>query len=115
VRVELIRHERVPRNEGNEKASVEARAVLGENHELAAVPHDYPFELTIPGGTCPSLKTEQSEARWYLRGVVARRVRLDYEIKQELNVYTAPAPAVPAPELPPANALDTFKRPPGGG
>jgi hypothetical protein len=118
VRLELVRHESVPRDEGNETETVEASTVAGESPELTtAVPHEYPFEFTIPAGSCPSLATEESEVRWFLRGVVARRMRSDYNVKQELNVYTAaaPAPAALSVDRPQADALDAFKRPPGGG
>lgn len=92
VRVELVRREEVRRARGKENETVEARTVGSENPELTvAVPHEYPFEFRIPHVICPSLETEQSSVRWYVRGVVARRLRSDYNIRQELNVYTAPA------------------------
>jgi Arrestin (or S-antigen), C-terminal domain len=92
VRVELVRHEDVPRDNGNEEYAVLASTVVTENPELTtAVPREYPFELPLPGGMCPSLETDQSTVRWYVRGVVARRLRSDYNIAQELNVYTAPS------------------------
>jgi hypothetical protein len=92
VRIELVRHEEVPRGQGNEQETVEARTVMSEASELTgAAPVEYPFELTVPDVRCPSLETEQSSVRWYLRGVVARSLRFDYTIKQELNVYTARA------------------------
>jgi hypothetical protein len=92
VRVELVRHESVPRDKGNEEYTVLASSVVSEKPELTtAVPREYSFELPLPGEMCPSLETDQTTVRWYVRGVVARRMRSDYNIAQELNVYTAPS------------------------
>ena len=92
VRVELVRKEEVPRGEGNHHEEVEAAVVVEEKPSLeAGIPREFAFDLALPAGVCPTLETDESTARWYVRGVVARRLRSDYNILEELNVYTGQA------------------------
>ena len=71
----------------------------------------------MPDGVCPSLRTDQSTVRWLLRGVVARQMRSDYNVVQELNVYTAPGDETEgeAEVQPPSDPLADFQDSPGGG
>jgi hypothetical protein len=119
VRVELQREENVPTGHGNLEFAVEATVVLAEDTELDSRT-EFPFRLAAPAGICPCFETEQSTVRWWLRGVLARRMRSDFSIKQELNVYTGPgtlAPEAMAAAVAAAEAaraeLDVFQRPPG--
>jgi hypothetical protein len=117
VRLELLREEAVPLGVGNEESAVEAAVVVAEDTDLG-VRTEYAFEVTAPAGLCPCLETAESTVRWWLRGVLARRLRGDYTIRQELNVYTGagdvPA-AVAAAEAADDEPLDLFRRPPGAG
>lgn len=123
VRIELVRKEHVPREQGNEHESVDAKAVLSGGVELGAgIPREFPFQLSVPRSAPPSFRTDQSTLRWYLRGVAARRMRSDYNIRQELNLYSAGGAAAAAagsdePSEAPADrndSLDAFKHSPGG-
>ncbi len=118
VRVELVRHEEVPRDQGKEEDVVAAKAVLSEQTELSTgIPREYPFQLPVPEGAIPCLDTGNSTVRWRLRGVVARRLRSDYNVTLELNVYSAPSVG-PPPEEPDVwseDGLEIFKRAPGAG
>ena len=97
IRIELVRHEHVPRDQGNTESKVEAKAVLGGGSALTArIPREFPFELVVPEGASPCVQTDNSTLRWLLRGVVARRMRSDYNISVDLNVYTAPGGGTPS-------------------
>jgi hypothetical protein len=114
VRFELVRKERVPRDVGHRDEKRAASVVVEHGVELSSmIPRELPFSIALPPDACPCLETEQSTVRWFLRGVLARRMRSDHTITQSVNVYTGtgdvPDPAsVTAP-------LDVFKRPAGSG
>lgn len=92
IRVELVRREEVPRGQGNASETVEAEAQLAETPSLGArIPRELAFDLAVPATACPTLRTDESTVRWYLRGVVARRLRSDYNLLEELNVHSGPA------------------------
>jgi SpoOM protein len=91
VRVELERHEHVPRNLGNEAHAREAQAIVAGALELSpGVPQEYSFRLEVPPDPVPTLETEQSRVWWLLKGVGARTMRRDYRVEQEVLVYSAP-------------------------
>ena len=61
VRVELIRHEEVPRDEGNAVDVTEDEATLAEGVSLSpGLPHEWPFRLDLPEIVVPSLRSDQS-------------------------------------------------------
>jgi hypothetical protein len=92
VRVELVRHEEVPRDLGNEEDVREAEATLDGQVELAgSLPREWPFRLVLPLDLVPCLRTAQSSVRWRLKGIGARRMRSDYRVERELDVHTAPS------------------------
>jgi hypothetical protein len=89
LRVELVRHEEVPRDLGNEEHKVEDRAVVASDLGFTSgSTREFPFRLALPGDAAPCLRTEQSTLRWLLRGVGSRRMRSDYNVTQDLNVYS---------------------------
>lgn len=91
VRVELVRREEVPRGEGKVSEAVASSVVVEEQPSLGLrVPREFAFDLAVPEGACPTLQTDRSTVRWYLRGVVARRLRSDYNLLAELNVHSGP-------------------------
>lgn len=91
VRVELERHEHVPRNQGNMAHAREAQAIVAGALELSpGVPHEYSFRLEVPPDPVPTLDTEQSRVWWLLKGIGARTMRRDYRVEQEVLVYSSP-------------------------
>jgi hypothetical protein len=91
VRVELVRREDVPRNEGNTKEVVEAAAILESDVSLSlGAPREWPFELRLPPVVVPCLVTKHSRVTWLLKGVGSRRMRRDYRVTQPLDVHSAP-------------------------
>ena len=92
VRVELIRREEVPRNEGNTKDVEEGKATLESDVRLSlGAPREWPFELRLPAVVVPCLATKHSRVTWILKGVGSRRLRRDYRVTQPIDVHTAPS------------------------
>lgn len=90
VRAELVRREEVPRGEGNRSETVVGRVRGGELRLTPGQPTAFPFELAVPADAFPSHRTTHASVRWYVRGVLNRRLRSDEEVMLELNVYNAP-------------------------
>ena len=91
VRVELVRREDVPRNEGNTKEVEEGDAILQSDVGLSlGAPHEWPFEFQLPAVVVPCLETEHSSVTWLLKGIGSRRLRRDYRITQPIDVHSAP-------------------------
>ena len=92
VRVELVRHEDVPRNDGHTKDVKEAEAILERDVRLSlGAPREWPFQLQLPAVLVPCLKTEHSRVTWLLKAIGSRRLRRDYRITQPIDVHTAPS------------------------
>ena len=91
VRVELERHEDVPRGLGNEAHVRESQAIVAGALDLTpGAPLEYSFRVEVPPDPVPTLSTEHSTVRWVLKGVGARTMRRDYQVTQEVLVYSAP-------------------------
>jgi hypothetical protein len=92
VRVELVRFENVPRDEGNTEHVKEGEAILEGGVGLSmGAPREWPFQLQLPAAPVPSLRTQQSSVTWLLKGVGSRRLRRDYQVTQPIDVHTAPS------------------------
>jgi hypothetical protein len=90
VRVELVRHENVPRNLGNTEDVKEAEAILESDVRLSlGAQREWPFQLQLPADVVPCLETEHSRVTWLLNGIGSRRMRRDYRVSQPLDVHTA--------------------------
>jgi hypothetical protein len=92
VRVELVRVEEVPRDEGNAVEVTVSEAILDEAVELTPdTPREWPFRLALPEVVVPSLRTDQSRVTWLLKGIGSRRLRGDYSVSLPIDVHTAPS------------------------
>lgn len=92
VRVELVRHEDVPRDDGNTEDVEEAEAILERDVRLSlGAQREWPFQLQLPAVVVPCLKTEHSRVTWLLKGIGSRRLRRDYLTTQPIDVHTAPS------------------------
>jgi hypothetical protein len=90
VRVELVRHEWVPRDDGYEEDVKEADASLEGGVSLSAgAPREWPFHLPLPEEVVPCLRTRQTSVTWLLKGIGSRRMRPDYRVSQPVDVHTA--------------------------
>jgi SpoOM protein len=90
VRVELVRHEHVPRNLGNTEDVKEGEAILESDVRVSlGAQREWPFQLQLPAEVVPCLQTKQSRVTWLLNGIGSRRLHRDYRISQPLDVHTA--------------------------
>jgi hypothetical protein len=90
VRVELVRVESVSRAKGKREETVEAAQELSSRTELDQ-PRSLPFALHVPSSPVPSLSGGSYAVRWYLRGVLDRRMRKDPYVLLPLHVASAAA------------------------
>jgi SpoOM protein len=91
-RVELVRHEDVPRNLGNTEDVEEGQATLESGVRLSlGAPREWPFQLQLPAVVVPCLQTEHSSVTWLLKGIGSRRLRRDYWVTHPIDVHTAPS------------------------
>ena len=90
VRVELVRHEDVPRDDGNQEDVTETDVTLDGGVSLSlGAPREWPFQLRLPETVVPCLETPQSSVTWLLKGIGSRRMRPDYRVTQPVDVHTA--------------------------
>ena len=89
-RVDLVRHEDVPRKLGNTEDVEEGTALLESDVRLSlGAPREWPFQFQLPAVVVPCLQTERSRVTWLLKGIGSRRIRRDYRITQPIDVHTA--------------------------
>jgi hypothetical protein len=92
VRIELVRHELVPREDGHQEDVKEADAALDGDVSLSlGAPREWPFQLRLPEEVVPCLSTRQTSVTWLLKGIGSRRMRPDYRVTEPLDVHTAPS------------------------
>jgi SpoOM protein len=92
LRVELVRHEDVPRDDGNTEDVQEAEAILERDASLSlGAPREWPFQLQLPAVVVPCLQTEHSRVTWLLKGIGSRRLRRDYWVVHPIDVHSAPS------------------------
>lgn len=89
IRVELVRLEDVPRDEGNqfkqdEKVKLAAGTKLTPGQEMT-----FPFQIKIPTLRPITANTRHGTINWSLRGVLSRRMRGDTLVEQEVLIYNA--------------------------
>ncbi|RLC56751.1 MAG: hypothetical protein DRI80_15850 [Chloroflexota bacterium] len=93
VRLELVRGEYVPRDEGNRHTAIEQKLQLARKAKFqAGTPVVYDFTLDIPDQGCPTSWTNNSRVNWAIRATLNRRLRKDFKIEQAIFVYNGPAP-----------------------
>jgi hypothetical protein len=66
------------------------RVVATGGRLKAGASREFPFELAVPPGACPSTRTRGLTVAWCLRATVARRMRADEGAAAALTVYNAP-------------------------
>jgi hypothetical protein len=88
VRVELVCREYVPRAEGHERLSEIKLQVAGKTHLQNGQALSYPFSLRIPDSAPPTSPMRQSSVSWMVKGVLARSLRADTRVEEEIFVYS---------------------------
>ncbi len=88
VRLELVRQEYVPQDKGNtfreaKQVKLAGRTRLQPGQELAL-----PFSIAIPEAVPVTMRTRHSSVTWSLVGVLARSLRRDTYIEQEIFVFS---------------------------
>lgn len=90
VRVELQRVENVPEGEGNTSvANVEkTRVSPGAKYQPGGA-QEYPFTFRLPQTATPSIRSPHGTVAWVIKGILARRLRGDFEVQEEIAVFSA--------------------------
>lgn len=87
VRLELVCTEYVSFDHGNEQITTTSVRLAGNTQFASGQTKTFPFEIAVPEST-PTVQTAHGTARWTIKGILARRLRKDTSVEQELEVYT---------------------------
>ncbi len=87
IRVELVRRERVPRDLGNERETIMPYKLSEGTRLQLGQRLMFPFNINIPSPAPATFSTPNSSLGWFLRGVLARRLRKDTAVEQEILIY----------------------------
>jgi hypothetical protein len=91
VRLELLREEYVPRDEGNRHTEIEQKLQLAPATDFrAGLPTEYNFALRIPARGCPTYQTLHSRVNWALKTSLDRRLQKDFTVQQEISIHNGP-------------------------
>ncbi len=88
ARVELVRVENVPRDRGNESKEEIKVKVAGKTKFEPGQDLTFPFSVAIPSPRPISGRTRNSGVTWQVRGVLARFLRGDTAVEEEIFVYS---------------------------
>ena len=91
VRVELEQTEWVPVDRGNQKVNAVKVKLADKTKLVVGQPLAFPFKITVPQPCSPSGSTGSWSVTWKLKGILARFMRKDTAVEQELKVYSAKA------------------------
>jgi hypothetical protein len=89
IRVELVQRQMVPRALGNEHSEATPARVSDALRLTPGQDFSLPFSLVIPPAGPPSLATPNGRSQWFLRGVLARRLRKDTAVEEEISICSA--------------------------
>jgi hypothetical protein len=87
IRVELVRSERVPRDLGNEHETSLPVKLTDGTHLKPGQNLALPFNIAIPSPVPATFRTPNSTLDWKLRGVLARRLRKDTIVEEEIVIF----------------------------
>lgn len=90
IRIELERFENVPEDQGNTFKDKQAVKLAGSTKLKPGQNMVMPFQIKIPTGAPITCRTPHGSIRWTLRGVLARRMRGDTLVEQEILVSSSP-------------------------
>lgn len=89
IRVELERIENVPQDEGNTVKDKQTVKLAGATHLTPGQNQSLPFQLKFSTGAPITCRTRHGSIIWVLRGVLARRMRGDTLVEQEIMLSDA--------------------------
>lgn len=87
IRVELSRREFVPRDLGHEHVETIPVRVSGSTHLSVGQKLTFPFSIVIPTSAPITFNTSNSSVVWQLKGVLARRLRSDTRVEEQMYIY----------------------------
>ncbi|MBI4673277.1 MAG: sporulation protein [Chloroflexi bacterium] len=88
IRVELERTEDVPQDKGNQQKEKQTVKMAGSTHLDPGQNLNMPFQIKIPSGAPFTCRTRHGSISWVLRGVLARRMRGDTSVEQEILLFS---------------------------
>jgi len=92
VRIELVQREYVPHDEGNlAERTVMKVKLAGKTQFRTDQPQAFPLQMTIPDDALPTTVAKEGSIKWRLKGILARTLRSDTHVDEEIMVYTAPS------------------------
>jgi sporulation-control protein spo0M len=86
IRLELMRHEHVPRDLGNSHLETVKIKLAGHTRLNPGQSLNYPFSVTLPTAAPATLRTRNSSITWSLAGILARTLRSDTRVEEEISV-----------------------------
>lgn len=93
-RVELVRREEVPRDQGNLAEESVSSVILMENPTITGgMVYELPLQLPVPPTASASYRTDNAAVHWAIKAVVARRFRTDFHALKEVVIFNGPADA----------------------
>lgn len=87
IRVELVRRERVPRDLGNERETIIPVKLSGGAQFKSGQILTLPFNIALPAPAPATFRTPNSRLDWLLRGILARRLRKDTFVEEEIIIF----------------------------
>jgi hypothetical protein len=87
VRVELVRRERVPRDLGNEHETSMPVKLSDRTPLMPGQTLTLPFNIAIPSPVPATFSTPNSALDWTLRGILARKLRKDTIVEEQIIIY----------------------------
>jgi len=87
----LEQTEWVPVDRGNQKVNAVKVKLADKTKLVVGQPMAFPFKITVPQPCSPSGSTGSWSVTWKLKGILARFMRKDTAVEQELKVYSAKA------------------------
>lgn len=88
VRLELVEVENVSYDQGHRHENSLKVKLTGKMHFDPGQPVSLPFEVQVPRLCSPSASTNAWSVTWKLRVILARFMRKDTVVEQELKIYT---------------------------
>lgn len=88
VRVEVEQTENVSYDRGNQKVNTVNIKLAGKTKFTASETLRFPFQIQIPQPCSPSCSSNNWSVTWKLKGILARFLRKDTFVEQEINIYS---------------------------
>jgi sporulation-control protein spo0M len=88
IRVEITREELVPRDRGNKYRESKAVKVAGKTRLEPGQTLTLPFAIQVPTAVPVTMRSRNSSVTWSLSGILARTLRADTRVEEEIFVFS---------------------------